>query len=100
MTNHPADPIQPNATRIIDLTPDEDALWGDLRKKWRQYVNKARTGGITVSDAGGESIPEFYRIYRETADRAGFNPPERPGWRFPGPHLHWDSSIAPPMPCP
>ena len=24
---------------------DEDALWGDLRKKWRQYVNKARTGG-------------------------------------------------------
>ena len=25
---------------------DEDALWGDLRKKWRQYVNKARTGGV------------------------------------------------------
>jgi len=33
-----------------------------------------------------------------TADRAGFNPPEQPGWRFPGPHLHWDSSIALPMP--
>lgn len=33
-----------------------------------------------------------------TADRAGFNPPERPNWHFPGPHLHWDSSIAPPMP--
>jgi hypothetical protein len=33
-----------------------------------------------------------------TADRAGFNPPERPGWHFPGPHLHWDSSIVPPMP--
>ena len=41
----PAPPIQPNATRIIDLRPDEDALCGDLRKKWRQYVNKARTGG-------------------------------------------------------
>ena len=39
-----APPIQPNATRIIDLSADEDALWGDLRKKWRQYVNKARTG--------------------------------------------------------
>jgi hypothetical protein len=33
-----------------------------------------------------------------TVDRGGFNPPERPGWPFPGPHLHWDTSIAPPMP--
>jgi peptidoglycan pentaglycine glycine transferase (the first glycine) len=68
----PASPIQPNATRIIDLRPDEETLWGDLRKKWRQYVNKARTAGITVSDAEGDALPEFYRIYRETADRAGF----------------------------
>jgi len=68
----PASPIQPNATRIVDLTPDEDALWGDLRKKWRQYVNKARNAGIVVSDADGSALPEFYRVYRETADRAGF----------------------------
>jgi lipid II:glycine glycyltransferase (peptidoglycan interpeptide bridge formation enzyme) len=68
----PAAPIQPNATRIIDLQADEEALWGDLRKKWRQYVNKARTGGIEVVEADGDRLPEFYRIYRETADRAGF----------------------------
>jgi lipid II:glycine glycyltransferase (peptidoglycan interpeptide bridge formation enzyme) len=67
-----AAPIQPNATRIIDLRADEDALWGDLRKKWRQYVNKARTGGIVVVDGEGDRLGEFYRIYRETADRAGF----------------------------
>jgi lipid II:glycine glycyltransferase (peptidoglycan interpeptide bridge formation enzyme) len=68
----PATAIQPNATRIIDLRADEDALWGDLRKKWRQYINKARSGGITVVDASRDRLPEFYRIYRETADRAGF----------------------------
>ncbi len=68
----PAAPIQPNATRIIDLTADEDALWGQLRKKWRQYVNKARSAGIVVVDAGGDRLGEFYRIYRDTADRAGF----------------------------
>jgi peptidoglycan pentaglycine glycine transferase (the first glycine) len=67
-----APPIQPNATRLIDLTADEDALWGDLRKKWRQYVNKARNAGVTVVDGDGGRLPEFYRIYRETADRAGF----------------------------
>jgi lipid II:glycine glycyltransferase (peptidoglycan interpeptide bridge formation enzyme) len=68
----PAPPIQPNATRIIDLRPDEETLWGDLRKKWRQYVNKARSAGIVVVDAEGDRLGEFYRIYRETADRAGF----------------------------
>jgi len=68
----PAAAIQPNATRVIDLRPDEATLWGDLRKKWRQYVNKARSAGVTVVDADGGRLPEFYRIYRDTADRAGF----------------------------
>jgi lipid II:glycine glycyltransferase (peptidoglycan interpeptide bridge formation enzyme) len=68
----PAPPIQPASTRLIDLRADEDALYGELRKKWRQYVNKARTGGVVVVDAEGDRLGEFYRIYRETADRAGF----------------------------
>ena len=67
-----APPIQPSSTRIIDLRADEEALWGDLRKKWRQYVNKARSGGVTVVDAEADRLGEFYKIYRETADRAGF----------------------------
>lgn len=68
----PAPPIQPAASRLIDLRADEAALWGDLRKKWRQYVNRARTGGVTVEDAGEEALGVFYAIYRETAERAGF----------------------------
>jgi peptidoglycan pentaglycine glycine transferase (the first glycine) len=67
-----AAPIQPNSTRIIDLRPDEETLQGDMRKKWRQYVNRARKAGIRVVDAEGDRLGEFYRIYRETADRAGF----------------------------
>ncbi len=30
-------------------------------------------------------------------DRGGFNPPELKNWPFPGPHLHWDSSLNLPM---
>ncbi len=68
-----APPIQPARTRIIDLRADEDALWGDLRKKWRQYVNKARSNGITVVEAAEpDPIARFYVVYRETAERAGF----------------------------
>jgi hypothetical protein len=33
-----------------------------------------------------------------SVDQAGFNPPEKPGWLFPGPHLHWDVSINQPIP--
>ncbi|HYM84945.1 MAG TPA: peptidoglycan bridge formation glycyltransferase FemA/FemB family protein, partial [Candidatus Dormibacteraeota bacterium] len=49
----PAPKIQPETTRVIDLRADEAALWGDLRKKWRQYVNKARSGGVVVTEAEG-----------------------------------------------
>lgn len=67
-----APPIQPVSTRLIDLAADEAALWGDLRKKWRQYVNRARSGGVRVVEAGPERFDEFYAVYRETAARAGF----------------------------
>ena len=31
-------------------------------------------------------------------DRVGFNPPETSTYKFPGPKLHWDVSLAQPMP--
>lgn len=31
-------------------------------------------------------------------DRVGFNVPERRGWMFRGPHMHWDVSLARPIP--
>ena len=31
-------------------------------------------------------------------DRVGFNPPETDRWKFPGPNLHWDVSLALPIP--
>lgn len=32
-----------------------------------------------------------------TTDRCSFNPPERSGNPFPGPHLHWDTDLTPPV---
>ncbi len=63
---------QPSRSRWIDLRTDEERLWGDLRAKWRQYVQKARRAGIVVVEAGTEGLDEFYAIYVETALRAGF----------------------------
>ena len=69
----PAPEVQPTVTRVVDLTGDEDALWSDLRSKWRQYVTKARTNGITVedidADADPTAFPTFHRVMTETSWR-------------------------------
>jgi lipid II:glycine glycyltransferase (peptidoglycan interpeptide bridge formation enzyme) len=72
--------VQPPTTRIIDLTAGEDALRAGLRRKHRQYVNKAERSGVTVERFDGSAPPgvigpalaDFNRIYAFTADRAGF----------------------------
>lgn len=69
----PAHDMQPRRTRIVDLTPDEDTLLADLRKKWRQYVNKARSSGIVVRDVDPSvettAFDRFYEVMREVSKR-------------------------------
>jgi len=66
---------QPRRTRIVDLSVEEAALWSDLRKKWRQYVNRARTSGVVIRDVDPADEPDafevFHRVMRETGLRAG-----------------------------
>lgn len=67
----PAPAIQPEVTRVIDLIPDEAALWSALRGKWRQYVNRARSAGVTLEDRGAADLPAFHAIMAETSARTG-----------------------------
>jgi lipid II:glycine glycyltransferase (peptidoglycan interpeptide bridge formation enzyme) len=67
-----AEGVQTGRTRLVDLERPEDELWGDLRSKWRQYVNKAKRNGVTIEEAGAAGLDDFYRIYVDTAQRAGF----------------------------
>jgi len=69
--------VQPPRTRVIDLSLDEDALLAAMRQKHRQYVHKADRAGVGVEqvDANADAatrLADFYRIYRHTAERAGF----------------------------
>jgi peptidoglycan pentaglycine glycine transferase (the first glycine) len=65
--------MQPHRTRIVDLTADEAALWSELRKKWRQYVNKARSNGIVVREVDPSvetgAFDTFHRVMRDVAKR-------------------------------
>jgi peptidoglycan pentaglycine glycine transferase (the first glycine) len=67
----PVDPVQPPSSRVIELHRPEDAIWGDLRGKWRQYVNRARRGGIVVVSDDGGRLGDLHRLLTETAQRTG-----------------------------
>jgi lipid II:glycine glycyltransferase (peptidoglycan interpeptide bridge formation enzyme) len=72
--------VQPPTTRVIDLTVGEAALRAGLKRKHRQYVNKAERGGVTIerldgsapAERIGPALADFNRIYQHTAGRAGF----------------------------
>jgi lipid II:glycine glycyltransferase (peptidoglycan interpeptide bridge formation enzyme) len=76
----PAARVQPSRTRLIELAADEETLLSQMAKKHRQYVHKAEREGITVTQLSPTAIPDetataladFYRIYADTAARAGF----------------------------
>ena len=72
--------VQPPTTRIVDLSVGAEALRAALKRKHRQYVNKAERAGVTIErfdgttpeDRIGPALADFNRIYRFTAGRAGF----------------------------
>ena len=72
--------VQPPRTRLLDLAPEEETLLGQMSKKHRQYVHKAERDGVTVIQLSPSATPDetavaladFYRIYADTAARAGF----------------------------
>ncbi|MBA3796245.1 MAG: peptidoglycan bridge formation glycyltransferase FemA/FemB family protein [Chloroflexi bacterium] len=68
----PADPVQHDRSRLIDLARPESELWSDLRSTARRYVNKARKAGCTVREGGAVDLEAFFAIMVETAQRSGF----------------------------
>ncbi len=69
----PADDVQPKRTREVPLGRPEE-LWGELRSKWRQYIQKARRSGVVITDGDRDDLETFYEIFVGTARRTGFIP--------------------------
>lgn len=63
--------VQPARTRLLDLSLDEDAIWGGIHRKWRQSIRKGERDDMRVVPAGIERIGEFHRIHVATISRVG-----------------------------
>jgi lipid II:glycine glycyltransferase (peptidoglycan interpeptide bridge formation enzyme) len=68
------DDIQPVlATLVLDLAPDEDALFAGLEKDTRWSVRQAPKRGVTTREVSDDaSLRAFYDLYATTGGRAGF----------------------------
>jgi Phytanoyl-CoA dioxygenase (PhyH) len=86
----------------LDISPDDPSRW-----------YPASLNGIMVQLFQHSALevarcaPRIHKAFAElwgtadllvTTDRCGFNPPERHRWRFPGPRLHFDVLLEPPIP--
>lgn len=88
--------------RHLDADPDDAETWyrhrqqGIMVQYFQHSAFEANRRSVRIHKA-------FAQLWRTadlwtTTDRVGFNAPERPGWKFPGPDLHWDVSVKMPIP--
>jgi ectoine hydroxylase-related dioxygenase (phytanoyl-CoA dioxygenase family) len=84
---------------FLDADPSDPETW--YRNKFGKtiWVPLLRHPAFLANRKSPRLVKAFAQLWgREdlwsTVDQGGFNPPEREGWTFPGPHVHWDASLA------
>jgi hypothetical protein len=85
----------------LNASPDEPDTWYSNRFGHSIWVPLLRHPSFVANRRAPRLVKAFAQVWgREdlwpTVDQGGLNPPEREGWRFPGPHVHWDTTLAPP----
>lgn len=84
---------------FLDADPDDPKTW--YRNKYGKtiWVPLLRHPAFLANRKSPRLVKAFAQLWGRqdlwsTVDQGGFNPPERNGWTFPGPHVHWDASLA------
>jgi hypothetical protein len=86
---------------FLDADPEDPGTWYSNKYGKTIWVPLLRHPAFVANRKAPRLVKAFAQLWgREdlwpTVDQGGFNPPERDGWTFPGPHAHWDASLAEP----
>jgi hypothetical protein len=86
---------------FLDADPDDPNTWYGNKYGKSIWVPLLRHPAFLANRKAPRLVKAFAQVWgREdlwpTIDQGGFNPPERDDWRFPGPHIHWDMTLAAP----
>ncbi len=84
----------------VGADPDDPATW--RLTDHGIMVQLFQHPALTPARTSPRLLKAFAQIWGTadlwtSLDRVSFNPPVRPGVAFPGPRLHWDISLAPPV---
>lgn len=64
--------VQPRATIVVDLRPDDDKLLAAFNSRVRYNARHALKKGVEVSEGGAEDARPFWELLSATAERKGF----------------------------
>jgi phytanoyl-CoA dioxygenase PhyH len=86
---------------FLDADPDHPESWYGKKYGPTIWVPLLRHPAFLANRQSPRLVKAFAQLWgREdlwaTVDQGGFNPPENDRWKFPGPHVHWDASLAKP----
>jgi hypothetical protein len=86
---------------FLDASPENPDSWYGRKFGVSIWVPLLRHPAFIANRRSPRLIKAFSQLWgREDlwaiVDQGGLNPPERNDWKFPGPHVHWDVTIAPP----
>lgn len=87
----------------VGARPDDASTWYAAERRQGIMVQLFQHPALDAARASLRAHKAFAQLWNDedlvaSTDRCGFNPPERDGFRFPGPHLHWDAQLEPPLP--
>jgi peptidoglycan pentaglycine glycine transferase (the first glycine) len=69
----PVQAIQPLRSIVLDLAPDEQTLFAQMKEKWRYNVRLSMRKGVTVRAAtSADDVRAWYNIYQTTSERDQF----------------------------
>lgn len=86
--------------RFVGADPDDPSTW--RLTDHGIMVQLFQHPALTPARTSPRLLKAFAQLWGTadlwtSLDRVSFNPPVRPGVEFPGPRLHWDISLVPPV---
>lgn len=63
---------QPRSTIVLDLTPDLNTIFNQIRKNTRRRIKDGTRKGLRFRIGSEADLPTFYELMKVTAERAGF----------------------------
>ncbi len=59
-------------TVLVDLTEDTEEIYARMKSKTRYNIGLSKRKGVRVCKASISKVPEFYNLYKQTAERNRF----------------------------